>query len=210
MRAVKISCMAIGTALLLAALFLVLHNVAEDRKGGEQAEAVLSWLEQEIPEYTPTETTLTAEQYDLYASFEEHIPEMETIERDGIAYVGYVTVPALDVVLPVQSTWSMEALKTSPCRYAGNLYADDLVLCAHNYSSHFGRIHELQSGDDILFTDAKGQVHPFRVVDVEQYPGTAVEDVTFGNADEWDLTLFTCTLDGQSRVTVRAEKNEDL
>ena len=64
--------------------------------------------------------------------------------------------------------------------------------------------------DDILFTDAKGQVHPFRVVDVEQYPGTAVEDVTFGNADEWDLTLFTCTLDGQSRVTVRAEKTENL
>jgi len=31
---------------------------------------------------------------------------------------------------------------------------------------------------------------------------TAVEEMTAG---EWDLTLFTCTLGGRSRVTVRCE-----
>jgi sortase A len=208
-KAVRICCFALGTALLLAALFLVLHNVAEDKKGGEQAELLLDDLKQEIPEEPEPETIQTAENYDLYAEYEtETVPEMETTQINGNAYIGYIAIPALDVELPVLSEWSYPNLKLSPCRYVGNLYAGDLVLCAHNYSSHFGRIHELNSGDEIIFTDVKGKQYDYNVIGIEQHPGTAVEDIKFGNADDWDLTLFTCTLDGQSRVTVRAAREE--
>ena len=44
---------------------------------------------------------------------------------------------------------------------------------------------------------------------MEELPGTAVEQMQFGDADDWDLTLFTCTLGGRSRVTVRAVKAEE-
>ena len=83
------------------------------------------------------------------------------------------------------------------------------MICAHNYTSHFGRIKELHSGDEIVFTDVTGRQYPYAVISIEQYPGTDVEHIKFGNAEEWDLTLFTCTLNGQSRVTVRAERMED-
>ena len=209
-KAVRLCCFALGTALLLAALFLVLHNVAEDKKGGEQAELLLDELKQEIGEEPEPETIQTAENYDLYAEYEEKtVPEMETVELDGNTYIGYIAIPALEVELPVLSEWSYPNLKLSPCRYVGNLYAGDLILCAHNYSSHFGRIHELNSGDEIIFTDVKGKKYRYNVIGIEQHPGTAVEDIKFGNTEEWDLSLFTCTLDGQSRVTVRAVREEE-
>ena len=209
-KAVRICCFAIGTALLLAALFLVLHNVAEDKKGGEQAKSALNALKMEIPEAPPEETMQLVEDYDLFAEYEEEkIPEMETIEIEGNVYIGYIAIPALDVELPVLSEWSYPNLKLSPCRYVGNLYAGDLVLCAHNYSSHFGRIGTLHSEDEIIFTDVKGKKYHYSVTNIEQLPGTAVEDIKFGNAEDWDLTLFTCTLNGQSRVTVRAVREED-
>ncbi len=199
-------CFILGTALLLLALFLVLHNVTEDKKSGEHAAVLLDELKQEIPDTTaPAETMPLAETYDLFAQYEEPtVPVMETVEIDGNVYIGYISIPSLGIELPVLSEWSYPNLKIAPCRYVGDLYSDDLILCAHNYATHFGTIGNLHTDDEIDFTDVSGNVHRFGVVNIEQLPGTAVEDLKFDNADDWDLTLFTCTLSGRSRVTVRA------
>ena len=37
-------------------------------------------------------------------------------------------------------------------------------------------------------------------------PGTAVEDMELGI---WDLTLFTCTYGGRSRIAVRCDQIEE-
>ena len=115
-----------------------------------------------------------------------------------------VNFPDLGIELPVQSEWSYPALKISPCRYKGSILTGDLILAAHNYQSHFGRIQELNTGAEILLTDGNGEVHHYEVVQTEIIPGQDVEAMEFGSAENWDLTLFTCTLSGQSRVTVRA------
>ncbi len=210
-KAVRICCFTLGTALILSALFLVLYNVTEDKKGGEQAENILSELKDEIPEYVaPEETLPLSEEYDLFAEYEEPtISEAETIEIDGNIYIGYISIPKLSIELPVLSEWSYPNLKIAPCRYVGELYENDLIICAHNYRSHFGRINELASEDEIIFTDVNGKAYEFFVTSIEQYLGTAVEDLKFGDAENWDLSLFTCTLDGRSRVTVRAVRKEE-
>ena len=207
MKIARYCCYFIGTALLLAALFLVLHNLHEDRQSGEQAENVLSQLVEEIPEETQEPTVLVSESYDLYAEYEQPTePVMETAVVDGMSYIGYLSIPDLNIELPVMADWSYPNLKTAPCRYTGNLYTDDLIIAAHNYASHFGKIGTLPIGAELIFTDVKGQKHEYAVCEIVQLPGTAVEDMQFG--DDWDLTLFTCTLNGQSRVTVRAERKE--
>ena len=204
-----------GTALLLSALFLVIHNVLEDRSSGEQAEVILQSLKDEIPEYTEPVTTMPiAENYDLFAEYEDEpaeptVPEMETITVDGNVYIGYISIPAIDIELPVLQNWSYPNLKIAPCRYVGNIYENDLIICAHNYTTHFGKIGNLHTDDEIILTDVSGKEWHYSVVNIEQLPGTAVEDIKFGNADDWDLTLFTCTLGGQSRVTVRAVRIEE-
>ncbi len=213
LKAARIACFTLGTALLLTALFLVIHNVNEDRQSGVQAKRILRTLKDEIPEYTePAATMPAAEEYDLFAEYEEE-PEqsqaLETITLDGDVYIGYISIPEIGIELPVLADWSYPNLKIAPCRYVGGIDTDDLIICAHNYNTHFGRIGTLHTDSEIIFTEVTGQEHRYSVVNIEQLPGTAVEDIKFGNADDWDLTLFTCTLGGQSRVTVRAVRLEE-
>lgn len=210
MKIAKYFCFAIGTTLLIAALFLILHNVKEDKQGGERARSVISELKEEIPEYVPV-TTMSTTEDDFYEELSENnvIPEMPLLEIDGNMYVGYIEIPDIEIELPVMSEWSYEGLKISPCRYKGNVYADNMVIAAHNYKSHFGSIKELQIGAEIKFTDVSGKITVYSVTDIEQLSGTAIEQMEFGAADEWDITLFTCTIGGQSRVTVRAVRTEE-
>ena len=58
----------------------------------------------------------------------------------------------------------------------------------------------MQTGDDVTFTDMSGVTSHYKVVEVDVLNPMAVEEMTSG---EFDLTLFTCTYGGQSRVTVR-------
>ena len=41
---------------------------------------------------------------------------------------------------------------------------------------------------------------------VEQLERTAIEEMESG---DWDLTLFTCTVGGAARVTVRCQRTDD-
>ena len=133
---------------------------------------------------------------------------METAEVDGQAYIGTLSIPELGLELPVTAEYSDELLKTAPCRYAGSLYTDDLVIAAHNYNSHFGKIGRLHEGAELIFTDLHSHAYRFCVTETEQLAGTATDEMLAGSEENWDLTLFTCTLNGQNRVTVRAEKSE--
>jgi sortase A len=91
----------------------------------------------------------------------------------------------------------------------GSVFTDDLIICAHNYNTHFGTIKNLHTDSEIIFTDVTGKTYRYTVINMEELPGTAVEQMQFGDADDWDLTLFTCTLSGQTRVTVRAARAEE-
>ena len=50
----------------------------------------------------------------------------------------------------------------------------------------------------------RGIVYEYETVQTETVDGRDVEAMELGSENNWDLTLFTCTLSGQSRVTVRA------
>lgn len=132
-------------------------------------------------------------------------PEIEMLEEviDGVAYIGILEIPALELTLPVISRWSTANGRIAPCRYAGSAYTDDLVVCAHNYTSHFGRLSSLSLGEEVLLTDMEGNQFTYRIQEIEVLDGTAIQQMCAGN---WDLTLFTCTIGGASRVTVRCEK----
>ena len=90
-------------------------------------------------------------------------------------------------------------LKISPCRQSGSSRTDDLVIAAHNYDSHFGRLKELSKGDTVIFTDMEGIVNTYFVEKLEMLGPDAVDTVLNSS---YDLVLYTCTTDGQTRVTV--------
>lgn len=165
----------------------------------EAADGTMSEMEPENPA-EPASTCLPSRYVDPYDT------EMTRVTIRGNSYVGYLSIPALGLELPVMAEWSYKRLRTAPCRYTGSTKTDDLVILAHNYARHFGRLSRLSGGDAITFTDMNGVVSRYRVVETETVSPYAVADVTSG---EYDLTLFTCTYGGRTRFAVRADKVDD-
>ncbi len=197
--------MCLGTVLLVMALSLFLYNKAQARQAQESTDLLLPQLLAEIRE---AETGKAWDDEVLIPGtplefVDPALLEMKEVEIVGNKYVGYVSIPDLYLELPVMSGWDYYKLKTAPCRYSGNLLTDDLVIMAHNFPHHFGRLEELTLGAMVSFTDAEGDVTRYEVVAIEVLAPTAVEDMTAG---AFDLTLFTCTYGGRSRVTVRCDR----
>lgn len=197
-----------GLLLLAAALFLWAYNGQESRRAGDSAQQVITELTQSLTRQPPTEAGADPEQTGAPAvKLPEYLldaqREMPEKTVDGRAYIGVLSIPSLNLELPVLSQWSYPNLKDAPCRYSGSLYQNDLIICAHNYASHFGRLKTLQPGDTLLFTDMDDQVVSFQMVEQETLDPYDQEAMTTG---DWDLTLFTCTPGGQTRVTVRFQR----
>lgn len=129
--------------------------------------------------------------------------DMPVVNIEGEEYIGLLEIPALDLKLPVMNEWNYARLKKSPCRYTGTAYQNNLVISAHNYESHFGRLKELPDGSRIAFTDADGNRFLYEVILIETLMPTDVDEMKSG---EFDLTLFTCTVGGKQRVTVRCDQ----
>ncbi|MDY2982843.1 MAG: sortase [Eubacteriales bacterium] len=85
--------------------------------------------------------------------------------------------------------WSYANLKSAPCRYRGSTYLDTLILCGHNYRSHFGKLKKLREGDEVSFTDMDGNVFLYEVALVETLMPAAIEEMESGG---WALTMFNC------------------
>ena len=193
-----------GAALLGAALFLLHRNQREDAAAQAAAVDVLPQLVQQMQENTAREPEITDD--DLLIPVELLEPEqleMTEVEIDGHAYIGYLSIPKLELELPILSSWSYPKLQIAPCRYYGSLRGEDLVLMAHNYNSHFGRISQLEILDTLSFTTMDGKQITYQVVGKDILDPTAVEEMTNG---DFDLTLFTCTYGGRSRVTVYCDR----
>lgn len=206
--------MFLGAALILGALLLFIHNQMENRYAIDESVNLLPQLlaridqnQQEIMDESTVEgdaSTVPPNDCDIPVEYLEPSDlEMPEVEIDGYGYIGYLSIPALELELPIMGNWDYTRLRIAPCRYTGSILGEDLVLMAHNYASHFGHLSELSEGDSVIFTDMNGIVTRYQVVGKDILDPYAVEEMTSG---DFDLTLFTCTYGGQTRVTVYCDK----
>ena len=202
-------CTALGLLLLLAALGLTAYNLWRDAMASMSVDVVLGRLtptlssrQSELPALSSGEALEEAFVPDYVLNPEMAMPE-ENI--DGRSYIGVLDIPALGLSFPIISEWSYDALQIAPCRYSGSAYLDNLVIAGHNYRSHFASLPQLQPGDTVTFTDMDGNVFSYAVSSLETPSPYAVSDMTSG---DWDLTLFTCTVGGQSRLAIRCDHAE--
>ena len=196
---IGISCVLLGVLCILSAIGFIAYNRWEDKNAEDIAKDILkdvqSIIDESLPEQTlPDETIVLPDD-------EENMPiEMATAEVGGYDCIGILSVPVLDLELPVLTDWSYAKLKKAPCHYYGSYFGKDFVIAAHNYQSHFGRLSELQAGDIVVFTDIGGTAHYYEVVILETLPKNATKEMI---ASGFDLSLYTCTPGGSNRVTVR-------
>lgn len=128
--------------------------------------------------------------------------DMPEVDVDGISCIGTLEIPRLDLNLCVTSAFSDKNMKQLPCRYYGSIYKSNMVIIAHNYWFHFGRLNTLKSGDAVIFTDASGNQFKYSVDAMDVVSPESVSEVTNG---KWPLTLVTCTFDSQNRIVVRCK-----
>ena len=206
----------IGLLLIAAALFLVSYNLYDELRAEQSARQAVTQLDAYLPAEAAPEapSDSTGDQEPLVSDERTVIPdyvlspnmEMPVETINGIDFIGVLRIPALELELPIISEWNYPNLKTAPCRYSGSAYLNNLIICGHNYTSHFGTLKNLWEGDIATFTDIDGNVFIYKMVERETLNPTDIEGMDSGN---WDLTLFTCTVGGQSRVTIRFELEED-
>lgn len=195
----------LGAVLIGLALLLLIYNQKESAQAETASAEILEKVQKEIEEGRNQESDNDSESMELTVSDE---PDTETgsaktgmkcVMIDGYSYIGYLTVPALNLELPVMADWSYPKLKIAPCREAGSVKTKDLIIAAHNYARHFGNIRKLISGDLVMFTDMDGYTTVYNVGMTEILQPDEVDKM---RSTDWDLTLYTCTYGGRTRVAV--------
>ena len=194
------ACMIVGILLILGALALLGYNQWDANRADKASQDALGKLEETL---TETMEDKTKDEEPVVQPELDPEQEMTVTNIDGWGYIGYLSVPSIGLELPVMSEWSYPRLKIAPCRQFGSSRTDDLVIAAHNYESHFGKLTSLTAGDSVTFTDMDGIVNEYVVNKVEVLDPHSVEEVEHSG---YALVLYTCTYGGKTRVTVFCDR----
>lgn len=202
-KIVGILCMLLGILLVLGAYGLIASNQQEDQNAEVFVDELVPLLREEISQAQQTMPTDPINVPKELLNPEDLIMTEKMI--NGYAYIGYLTIPELNLELPVMSGWDSRRLQKSPCRFTGTLKGEDLVIMAHNFKSHFGRLSKLSVGSVVQFMDMDGNLWNYSVAAMDILPAEAVAEMTAG---EYDLSLFTCAPNRSQRITVRCNFTE--
>lgn len=183
----------VGCLCILGGMLIYIYNKREDNEAGKQAALALVGVQEGISRKDWSKSIVSG--------------EGPLIEFDGYQYIGYLTVSALELTLPVMSEWDYNRLKIAPCRHFGSAQTNDLVIAGHNYKQHFANLKNLSTGDSITFTDGNGIVYEYSVQLVEKIPPTSVNEV---QNSEWDMILYTCTYGGNARLMVGCQRTNTI
>lgn len=191
-----IACILLGLAVSAAAVPFIAHNSKENHAAAQSVQAVVPALHHVIAQNRSVaphkETT----------SLPQAVPT-PTATALGSDYLGILSIPSLSLELPIISEWSEDSLKSAPCRQAGGVSTDDLVIAGHNYADHFGSLESLQYGARLTLTTLFGEAIDYTVTSVETLAPTQVDEVLGSSAA---LTLYTCTYSGRERIVVRCRR----
>ena len=181
-----------GLLCILSALSLTCFNLITERNAGSAAKETMVSISETVAKPHAVQPV------PLY-QIDPNIT-MPELDVKGVRYIGYLHIPALDLELPIITKTTSALLQVAPCRLSGSAYLEDMVIGAHNYSTHFGNLKKLHYGDTIEFIDMDGNTFTYEVGEIEILQPDQLEDLCSG---EYPLSLYTCTIGGRTRLTVR-------
>lgn len=164
----------IGAVLLLGALSLSLYHACENERAGRESARLLLGLKDRIKGIGQA-------------------GEMDTHEA------GILTIPALDLELPVFEQWNYDRLKQAPCIQYGSIQEGNLVIAGHNYSHHFGKLSRLKKSDQVWFTGLDGKTKKYSVEMAETIGKDEAHRI---RECGYELVMYTCTYSGRERTAV--------
>lgn len=193
--------------ILLAGVFTV-ENVVEARVAEQRAQQLLEETKlmfEPLPEdpapessQAPAEEGMTIE--DIRGTEPE---EPENTFWDENPVDGMLGLPDLGIELPILTEYKVENLRITGCIFygTGGDHPDQMVVAAHNYKNHFGRVDELEVGATVTWCSTGNWVKTdYRISEIVEIDADAPEDLLKG---DWDITLLTCNFDNSKRILVR-------
>ena len=124
--------------------------------------------------------------------------------------VGYIKIPKTNVEYPILLDISVGALETA----VGVMYPSNpklntpgnVVIIGHNYRNgkFFSNNKQLVIGDKIQITDLEGKTLTYTIYEISTLPETDTEYITRKRGDNIEISLSTCTDDGQGRLVILA------
>ena len=195
-----------GIGLLASAGGIYLYNDVEDRSAAESAAARLPKVLAAIAERQDAseESSINEQIAEIVIGTSED--ESPVVNIDGEGYLGILSLPSINWETPIMDGWDEQRLKLAPCRYYGSPATQDLVIAGHNYKRSFGKLHSMNVGDTLRFTDMDGKCYHYVVGEIEVLEATAVQPMI---DSDWDLSLYTCTYGGKQRLTVRCKEEKE-
>ena len=187
-----------GLLCMAAALAVFLHNRFESQHAQTESEKLVAELSEQI----------SAESEAQSETFPTDNPDrsMPELTVQDARYAGILAIPELDLELPVLASFDYDSLQVTPCLYSGTIYRKNMVIGAHNYDAHFGRISDLRIGSEVNFTDVENNTYHCEVVSLEMLKPNQNDILTEKqHENDWDITLFTCNYSGTERITVRCK-----
>ena len=101
---------------------------------------------------------------------------------------------------------SMEDIEL-PVRYEGSVYSHDIIICGHNYPSHFRILWNMEEGTEVSFTDISGNRFVYEMAKRRIIGPYDYEEMTEG---DWDMILYTCVLGGRQRCACTFRLVKDI
>lgn len=175
-------CTVLGILLLLTAIGLWGYNYYDANRADEAAHNLLTEVTMQQSQQTRESATAKG--------------------ADDETFLGTLSIPALGLELPVYNCFDDDLMKDTVCRYSGAVDTENLVIAGHNYRRHFGKLSDLQQGDEVMLKTMDGNTYTYQVKALETLNATAVDEMTSG---EYALTLFTCDYSGNARIAVRCQ-----
>ncbi len=189
---------AVGIILLSSAIALEAKNISADRKGKESSERIVYEIKEII-----TDDFIDSSVSDGVSNDDENVDD-DFVIIDDVKYCGIITIPAIEVELPVSYDYSYEQMSESLCRYCGSLEDGDMIICGHNYRSFLQNLDRINEGDSIIFTDHSGLSYEYTVNEIQLIGGYELRKLLEGGSD-WDMSLFTCNYSGYYRYVLRCK-----
>lgn len=188
--------------MLLAAVCLGVKNFFFDYQAKIASEEIIQDLKEQI-----NDSSGGTRNTSVYLP--ENLNKETNLLVDDQYYCGILEIPTIDIELPVSADYSYAQMSETLCRYTGNLADRNMIICGHNCKSFFGDLNEVNEGDDVVFVDCTGVSYTYVVTEIQIVGGYEVRKLVEGGTD-WDLTVFTCTYGGSSRLVLRCKLKDQL
>lgn len=142
-----------------------------------------------------------------------NLPEYIDIPKEykGYNVIGKISIPRLKIEKYILDKTTDEALKVAVTKtYGPNVNeVGNLCISGHNYIQTFGRIKELENGDEIIVTDKFSKQITYTVYKNYKVFPNDIQCLSQETQGEREITLITCTLGAIKRNIVKAIEKYD-